>query len=515
MLSLFTVLALAACLLILQHLRSSWIRARKAHNWGCASLPRYPTDIIGIGTLRETLRADKQGTIPTLLQDRVERVSALEKRAVATFRMRQMGRENIFTCDPVNVQAMLATKFQDFELGPIRRHTLYPMLGLGIFTSDGEAWAHSRALLRPQFTRERVSDLDLEERHVQQAMRAISVDPATRWTSDTDIQSIFFRLTIDSATEFLFGESSDSQAEALRSGGKLPPGHFSGNFDRSQWYVAQRARFEKLHWLVDNKESRYVVQQVHAYVDRLVNAALKAAADGKPPSPNYVFLEALAATTQDPIELRSQLLNVLLAARDTTASLLSWSILMLARHPAVFQRLRGTILTNFGSYTSRRGSITFASLKSCRCLQHFMNEVLRLYPSVPINRRIASHDTFLPQGGGPDGKSPVYLRAGQSVVYSPFVTQRRKDIWGEDADDFNPDRWVDRRVGWEYFPFNGGPRVCLGQQFALTEAGYVLVRLLQRFDAIEDVHPAKDIKFGLTLTVIPSDPVTVRLHEAV
>jgi cytochrome P450 len=369
-------------------------------------------------------------------------------------------------------------------------------------------------LLRPQFTRDQISDLDLEERHLQQALRALPVNPATGWTSTTNIQDIIFRLTIDSATEFLFGESSDSQGEALRNGGKLPEDHFTGYFDRGQWFASQRARFEKFHWLVNSEESRYVEGRVHSYVDRFVNKALKTAAEGKPASPNYIFLEALAASTKDPIELRSQLLNILLAGRDTTASLLSWSMLMLARHPAVFQKLRATILADFGPYSPNYDNITFSALKACRYLQYFMNEVLRLYPSVPANRRIAVRDTTLPQGGGPDGKFPVYIRAGQQVLYSVFVMQRQKELFGEDAEVFNPDRWVDRRPGWEYLPFNGGPRVCLGQQFALTEAGYVLARFLQRFDAIEDMQPEKEIRYGLTLIVIPKDPVTVRLHEA-
>lgn len=369
-------------------------------------------------------------------------------------------------------------------------------------------------MLRPQFTRDQISDLDLEENHVQQAMQAMPVDQASGWTTNTDIQSIFFRLTIDSATEFLFGESAGSQAEAIRNGGKLPANHFSGDFDRGQWYASQRTRFEKFHWLVDNKESKEITQRVHKYVDGFVEAALKARAEGKPLSSHYVFSEALSASTQDPIELRSQLLNILLAGRDTTASLLSWSLLMLARHPAFFDKLRKTVLNDFGPYSSQRDSITFASLKACRYLQYFMNEVLRLYPVVPLNRRVATRDTSLPTGGGPDGNLPVYVRAGQAITYSPFITQRRKDLWGEDAETFNPDRWFERRVGWEHLPFNGGPRVCIGQQFALTEAGYVLVRLLQRFDAVEDVYPERDVKYGLALTLAPGEPVTVRLHEA-
>ncbi|KAL4923071.1 cytochrome P450 [Aspergillus undulatus] len=516
MLSIPLLLAIAVAVLILEYARTSWNHARKARAWGCGSLPRYPTDILGVSSLKESLKADKEKQVPLVPQRRIEKMCIQEGRPVTSFRIRQMGRENIFTCDPVNVQAILAHKFKDFELGAARRHTLMPMLGTGIFTSDGEAWSRSRGLLRPQFTRDQISDLDLEETHVQQAMKAMPVDPVTHWTADTDIQAIFFRLTIDSATEFLFGESTNSQAEAIRSDGALPPNHFSKDFDRGQWYAAQRTRYEKFHWLVDNKESAAINERVHAYVDGFVNDALKAAASGKSRSNHYVFSEALASATKDPVELRSQLLNILLAGRDTTASLLSWSVQMLARHPDVLKKLRSTILEDFGPYTPDRNpeKITFSSLKSCRYLQYFMNEVLRLYPVVPINRRVATVDTFLPRGAGPDGTMPIYIRKGQSITYSPFVTQRKKDVWGEDAEKFKPDRWYDAKVGWEYLPFNGGPRVCIGQQFALTEAGYVLVRLLQKFDAIEDVVPNRELSYSLNLTLAPGDSVTVRLHEA-
>ena len=91
----------------------------------------------------------------------------------------------------------------------------------------------------------------------------------------------------------------------------------------------------------------------------------------------------------------------------------------------------------------------------------------------------------------------------------------RRDLWGEDADAFRPDRWAGRRPGWEYLPFNGGPRICIGQQFALTEASYVTVRLLQRFDRIDAEPLAKGpVRHGLTLTNCPADGVKVRLHAA-
>lgn len=352
-------------------------------------------------------------------------------------------------------------------------------------------------------------------------MQALVIDPNNGWTANVNIQAIFFRLTIDSATEFLFGESVESQLAALN-GHAEASDDFTYCWDKAQWYLARRIRFESFYWLINDAEFRHCHQQVHAFVDRFVKSAIETVRERekgdhdeeKSSSSDYVFLRALTEATQDPVELRSQLINILLAGRDTTASMLSWAVLLLTRHPDVFKKLRQTILKNFGTYEKPQ-DITFPSLKSCQYLQFFMNETLRLYPIVPLNGRVAFRDTMLPRGGGKDGLSPIYIRKGQSISYSAHVLHRRKDIWGEDADRFDPDRWANKKATWEYIPFNGGPRICIGQQFALTEVAYVLVRLLQRFDAIEDVYPDRKIRYGLSLTSCPADPVTVRLHAAV
>lgn len=111
---------------------------------------------------------------------------------------------------------------------------------------------------------------------------------------------------------------------------------------------------------------------------------------------------------------------------------------------------------------------------------------------------------------------------------------RRKDLWGEDAEVFRPERWEARKPGWDYLPFNGGPRICIGglplaaiivnlpsftdfliigQQFALTEIAYVVVRMMQRIDEV-DGSAAGPVKHGLTLTDCPADGVKLRLHFA-
>ena len=135
---------------------------------------------------------------------------------------------------------------------------------------------------------------------------------------------------------------------------------------------------------------------------------------------------------------------------------------------------------------------------------------LRLYPSVPSNYRIANKNTVLPTGGGPDGSSPVFIPKDSMVMYSVFAMHRRKDLYGEDAEEFRPERWESLRVGWEYLPFNGGPRICLGQQFALTEAGYTIVRMVQEFQKVES-RDLRDWREGLHLTLSSGNGVHVAL----
>lgn len=104
--------------------------------------------------------------------------------------------------------------------------------------------------------------------------------------------------------------------------------------------------------------------------------------------------------------------------------------------------------------------------------------MLRLYPSVPINSRTATTTTTLPTGGGPTGKSPILVRRGEAVGYAPYIMHRRADIFGPDAEEFRPERWLEdggrlfSTVGFGYVPFNGGPRMCLGREFYAVPKRY-------------------------------------------
>lgn len=318
-------------------------------------------------------------------------------------------------------------------------------------------------MMRPQFARDQVSDLDLEERHVQNMMSALDLSlQSDGWTGQVDLQVLFFRLTLDTATEFLFGQSVNSQVRLLPnfqpSKEDALSAAFATAFDKGQMCLATRARFADMYWIINSKEFRESCKACHEFIDPFVQLALskerrekdltKTDSDTKE---KYVFLEALAGETQDPIELRSQLLNILLAGRDTTASHLGWVFLCLVRDPARYKKLRDIIITEFGTYEHPL-EITFSKLKNCRYLQHCNNEALRLYPVVPVNGRYANKDTTIPRGGGKDGNSPIFVPKGSSVDYSVHAMHHRKDIWGPDAEEFRPERWENRKVGWEYLP---------------------------------------------------------------
>lgn len=122
---------------LLFSLYSAWRHAQRARSLNCQEAPLYPSrDPFGVATLLETLRADRDKFLPKLSQKRVDLISSQQNRYVSTFRVRQAGRENFFTVDPKNIQAMLATQFNDFFLGDMRRNAGAPVIRSGIVSAS-------------------------------------------------------------------------------------------------------------------------------------------------------------------------------------------------------------------------------------------------------------------------------------------------------------------------------------------------------------------------------------------
>ena len=361
----------------------------------------------------------------------------------------------------------------DFGLGE-RRLVFRPLLGDGIFTQDGQAWSHSRALLRPAFF--------IQEQILSVIARAADdlIDQLQPGTC-VDLQPLLFSFTLKTTLFMLFGSDdatfSDSKSASA----------FASAFDEAQDYLARRGRLGPLYWLIDGPHFRKQCAVVHKYIDDIVAKAIVTAAAPGGDKTVYTILGGLVKETTSPRILREQCLNVLLAGRDTTACLLSWAFRLLTRHPVALDKVKDEISRTCGKSTPSR-----PELKRMTYLNAVLKEVLRLYPSVPVNARTAIRTTSLPVGGGADGKMPILVRKGESVGYCPYAMHRRQDIFGHDSRSFRPERWLEdggrlaQTVGYGYLPFNAGPRTCLGQEFALLEAGYLIVRILQK-------HPVMDV----------------------
>jgi len=196
------------------------------------------------------------------------------------------------------------------------------------------------------------------------------------------------------------------------------------------------------------------------------------------------LLEHLVNYTEDPTVLRDETLNIMIAGRDTTAATLTFAVYMLSQHPDVLARLREEIIAKVGV----SGRPNHDDLRGMKYLRAFINEVLRLYPPVPNNLRLCTEAQVWP---ALKGGTPFYIPPNTMTLYSVFLMHRRKDLWGPDAHLFDPDRFLDARLHkyltpnpFIFLPFNAGPRICIGQQFAYHEVSYFLIRLLQSIDAV-------------------------------
>ena len=126
-----------------------------------------------------------------------------ESLGLATCQLNILGRRLLFTIDPENLKAIHVSNFKSWGIPPNRRKRVVPFIGDGIFTNDGHAWTKSRKLLRPSFERSHLNELSMIERHTQDLMRQIPTDGST-----VDLQVLFYRFTMNSATDFLLGDSS-------------------------------------------------------------------------------------------------------------------------------------------------------------------------------------------------------------------------------------------------------------------------------------------------------------------
>ena len=447
--------------------------------YGCQPPPSTPSKdpFLGLDSVYRMLRSVKENRRNLSLKEQLDLYGY-------TFQSNLFGKIEVFTAEPQNLRTIFAADFKSFGVEPMRLFVFGPLLGEGVMTTDGASWAHSRALLQPVFSRTQITDCSAFEIHVTRL-----IDQLPRDGSTVDLQPLFAKLALDSSSEFLFGESLKLLSATPTSGAET----FWHSYGYAQRGVGRRLQLPR--WNVFTRDTKFwdSCAAARKFVEQYVDKALSRHPEKESDRASLAY--GLSKITKDRNKIRNQLLNVFLPAHDAIAVLLTNVFFNLARHPDVWSRLREEIL-DLG-----HDELTFERVKALTFLQYVIKETLRLFPTVGSVGRVALRDTTIPTGGGGSGTSSILVRKGDSVRTSFYALHRRKDLYGEDAELFDPKRWAKLDPPrWSYLPFGGGPRVCPGQHLGVAETSYAIVRILQTFQGIENRDPVDEFVENYKIT---------------
>jgi cytochrome P450 len=211
--------------------------------------------------------------------------------------------------------------------------------------------------------------------------------------------------------------------------------------------------------------------------------------------------ESGTASTMTARELGDQVLAFFIAGGETTANALTWALYQLATHPEIQDRLHAEA-------SAADGPTALDRLPALDLTAAVITETLRLHTSAWLITRITTTRTTL---------GDVDLPVGTSVAYSPRLLHYRPDLY-QDPESFDPDRWLDTRPDrTAYLPFGGGPRKCIGERFAQSEAALALAEIITHWTVEPVTHPPATLALqdvlvppGLLMRVCARRPAAIR-----
>ncbi|KAF9131316.1 hypothetical protein BGW39_001991 [Mortierella sp. 14UC] len=474
--------------------------------------------------------------------------------------------------DPQVVDHILRVNFWAYEKGGFFRETLRPIFGDGIFSADGQHWRWQRKAASKIFNVNwyrtytstifrqesqliinyfyRITDTSSKSTPGTETMplpditvpispvsplkeNRVLLDPASKVI---DLQNIFLLFTLDSFGRIGFGESFGCLVDPEK---EIP---FARAFDRLTAELSLRFNwpFWRLTdwWTGNDKKVAADTKIVHDFAYKVIRRRRVleektgvegggdvhddgdeetkegTAAEGGPggvlSSSGKDLMQLFMEATDDNGErltddgLKDTLINFILAGRDTTAQALSWMFYLIHRSQTrkeVLEKLREEIDT-----VLQGGFPTYETVQAQKYTKACFFETLRLYPSVPQNIRTVLEDDILPGG--------IKVYKGERVTWGIWGMGRDTDIWGPDAEEFRPERWLqgDKFPSTKFVSFHLGPRTCLGQQFAYIQAITITSMLLQKFD-FELVDPHNEPVYGTSLTLPMANGLPVRISR--
>ncbi|KAL9121277.1 MAG: hypothetical protein Q9187_002162 [Circinaria calcarea] len=356
------------------------------------------------------------------------------------------------------------------------------LCGRGFLTTDGAAWQHSRKMLKPTFNKANAIDFSTLSNAVDELLGHLPAPGTT-----LDLQALLDTLFMRTSMQFLTGLSTVS--DKATQGSPFDAETFRKAFHDGLFGTGLRVMLGRLSFLAPKAKWLESCQRAHQFLDFYIDKALEQkeiSRTGNGPreagaSPKIrSMLQGLAEQTDDRIEIRSQILQGMMASQETTSVLLSNTLFLMSRHPLIWDQLRDEISS------AGPDLLTYEFLTTSKLIHNILFESLRLYPVFPLLARVSLADTKLPTGGGADRKSPIFIPKGTGVGTSFYALHREPLVYGGNVEEFDPSRWDSIHPGpWEYMPFGGGQRSCMGQLKALVEASYVLVRIARDFKRIE------------------------------
>ncbi len=432
------------------------------------------------------------GSLPAYRQGRLRFFTDTAREYGGVVRVRLGPRVIHLVSHPDGIKHILQDNHRNYRKGE-RYDRLVPVLGRGLLTSEGEFWLRQRRLAQPAFHRQRLGAFATIMTEATAAMLA-------RWEREAwrgqplDIAAEMMRLTFAIVGRTLFSADVSGEADAVGQALTIALREADRRI-RSTIPLPERLPTAR------NRRVREAIRTLDGVVYNLIAARR----DGRDAREGDLLAMLLAARDEETGEgmsdrqLRDEVMTIVLAGHETTANALAWTWYLLSQHPEAEEHLRAEVATALSGRTP--GIEDLAALSYTRMV---IEEAMRLYPPAWAVGRTALVDDEI---GG------YRIPAGKTVVLSPYVTQRLPQFW-DDPERFAPERFRPERVAarprFAYFPFGGGPRLCIGNGFAMLEAQLIVAMVAGRYRL--RLVPGQRVEPEPMVTLRPRGGLPMTLH---
>ncbi|KAJ8512489.1 hypothetical protein OPV22_002923 [Ensete ventricosum] len=409
-------------------------------------------------------------------------------RKYRTFRILTPFCNYVYTVDPANVEHILKTNFANYGKGSFAYDVMCDFFGDGIFAVDDEKWRHQRKLASFEFSTKVLRDSSSVVFRSTAARLAKIISNAASSNELIEIQDLLMKSTLDSICKVGFGVELDTLSGSSDEGRT-----FAKAFDDASGQIL--LRFFDVFWKVkrflnigSEAKMKKSLKSIDDFVYKLIDTKIEQLSQRETGfmEKEDMLSRFLIEREKNPDDmsykyLRDIILNFVIAGRDTTAGTLSWFFYMLCKHPKVQEKVAqevrdATKIKGGVSIDEFVASLTEEALNGMQYLHASLTETLRLYPAVPLDFKHCFSDDTLPDG--------FDVKKGDLVNYQPYPMGRMQFLWGEDAEDFRPERWLNSdgvfvpESPFKFPAFQAGPRICLGKEFAYRQMKIFAATLL-------------------------------------